>query len=80
MWWPRLNQDHVASNQTCGIGSASRVCSAPKHHCSIIVRWITQYFMKLDSESVEMTNVQGAKVGMKSIVEKCIINCEVNRG
>jgi hypothetical protein len=36
--------------------------------------------MKLDSESVEVANMQRAKIRMESIVEKGIINGEVDWG
>lgn len=47
----------------------SRVCTAPKHDCSILVRWVAQDLMQLHREAVQVTNVQRAKVAMEGIVE-----------
>ena len=36
--------------------------------------------MKMNCESIKVSNVQWPKVGMESVVKKCVIDCEVNRG
>ncbi len=77
---PRLDQDHVASDQTGSIGPAPRIGSTPKHHCSIIVCWVTQDLVKLNGEAVEVADMQRSKVGMEGVVEKGVVNGEVDWG
>lgn len=41
---------------------------APEDYGPVLVVGMPEHFMKLDSEAIEMTNVQRAKVGVKGIV------------
>jgi hypothetical protein len=72
-----LDQDHVASHQTCGVCTASRIGLAPKYDNAIAVRGVSEDFVEVHCESVQVANVQRTKVGVESIVEEGVINGEV---
>ena len=55
------------------------VCFAPKYNWSVFVFRHTQDIVELDSESIQVSNVQWSKVMMKSIIEKRIVNREIIR-
>ena len=40
----------------------------PKDYASVLVLRVAKYLMQLDGESVQMSNMQRAKVGVESIV------------
>ena len=69
VWRPGLNQNHVASNQACGIRTTPRVCLAVKDHRSVTIGGVSQDLMEMDRKAVEVTNVIGTEIRMKSIVE-----------
>ena len=77
---PRLDHDHIASEQTRRVGATSGIGFAPKHNPTIDVCRVSQYFVKLDSEAVEMADVQWAKIGIEAIVDETIVDGKVGGG
>ena len=69
VWRPGLNQNHVASNQACGIRTTPRVCLAVKDNGPVTIGGVSQNLMEMNREAVEVTNVIGTEIRMKSIVE-----------
>lgn len=65
---PCLNQDHVAGDQTCCVCAASWVRFTPEDHGLVTVGRVTQYLVEVNGKSVEVSNVQRAKIGMEGIV------------
>lgn len=78
MRWPGLNENHVASNQTGSIGTASSVCLAVEHYSPVTVRGISENLVEVHCKPVQMANVVRAKVCMKGIVEQRIVHREVH--
>ena len=75
---PRLDQDHVASHQTGGVCTASRIGLAPEYYYAIAICGVSEDFVEMNCESIQMANVQWAKVGVESIIEKGVVNGEVH--
>jgi hypothetical protein len=76
---PRLDHDHVACNETCGICAAARIGFAVENNWTIAVGWVTKNFVEENSEAVQVTDVEWAEISMESIVQKSVINSEVHR-
>jgi hypothetical protein len=53
---------------------------APENNWSALIFWCAENIVKLDSEAIQVSNVQGSKVVVESVVEKSIVNTEVARG
>lgn len=79
MGGPGLNQDHITSDQTCRICAIPRVRLAPEHNGSIVIFWVAKDFVKMDCESIEMTDMEGPEVGVEGIVEQAVIDGKVHR-
>jgi hypothetical protein len=56
-----------------------RVGAAPEDDSAVLVGWVAQNFMQLNSEAVEVTNVQWAEVTMEGIVQESLVDTEVDR-
>lgn len=46
----------------------SRIGMTPEHNGAILIVWMSQYFVELDGEAIQMADVQWTKVGVESIV------------
>lgn len=79
MGCPGLDQDHIASHQTSGVRTASRICFAPEDHDAITIRGVSKNFMEMNCEPIEVANVQWAEVGVESVVKEGIVNGEIHR-
>lgn len=79
MWRPRLDQNHVACDETRAVGTAPRVCFAVKHHSTIPICRISQNLMEVNCKSVQMSNVERTEVGMEGVVQQGIVDREVHR-
>lgn len=55
----------------------SRVSSAPENNGAVLVLLCAQDVMELDGESVEMADVQRAKIMVESVVQKSIVDGEI---
>lgn len=53
---------------------------APENHCSVLIIWVSQHFMKLNREAVKMPDVQRAKVCMECVVEEAAVDGEIEWG
>jgi hypothetical protein len=56
-----------------------RVGVAPEDDGPVLIRGVSQDLVKLHRESVQVANVQRAEVAMECIVEKGLVNAEVDR-
>lgn len=75
---PGLDEHHVAGNQAGSIRPAPGIRSTPKYNCSVIVGWIAKDLMELNGKSVEVSDVKRAKVVVECVVQKGIVNSEVD--
>ena len=74
-----MDENHVAGHEAGGICAAARIGLAVEDHRTITVGGVAKDLVEKDCESVQVTNVEGAEVCMECIVEKRIINSEVDR-
>lgn len=79
MGWPSLDQHHIACDETCSICPTSCICATPEDDCAITVGWITEDLVELHGKAVQVTDMQWAEVVVKSVVQKGVINGEVDR-
>lgn len=75
-----MDQDHVARNQASSIGPTSSIGLTPEDHRPIVVRRVTQYLMEVDSETVQVADVQRAKIGMEGVIKKRVVNGKIYGG
>jgi hypothetical protein len=73
-----LDHHHVACHQASSIGPTPRICSAPEYNCSVVVGWVAEDVMEVNSKPVEMTDVQWTEIGVEGIVEERVIDSEVD--
>lgn len=78
--WPRLNQDHVACHNASSICAATGISLAVENNRAVAVGRISEDLVEKHSEAVEMADVQRTEVGMECVVEKGIVNGEVDGG
>lgn len=78
MWWPILNEDHVARQQACRIRSTPRIWFAPEDYSPIFVLRISQYVVQYDSEAIQMTDMQRSEIRVEAVVEQFVINSKVD--
>jgi hypothetical protein len=78
--WPGLNQDHVACHNAGSICAATGIGLAVENNRAVAVGRISQDLVEKHSEAVEMADVQRTEVGMECVVEKGVVNSEVDRG
>ena len=57
-----------------------RVGAAPEDDSAVLVGWVSQNLMQLHSESVEVTNVQWAKVAVEGVVQERLVDTKVDGG
>jgi hypothetical protein len=55
-----------------------RVGAAPEDDCAVLIGGIAENFMQLNSEAVEVTNVQWAKVTVEGVVQECLVNAKID--
>lgn len=79
MGWPGLDQDHVTCHEACCIGAAACIGLAVENHGPVAVAGIAEYLVEKHSKPIQMTNVEWAEVGVEGIVQKGVINREVDR-
>lgn len=79
MWWPRLDQDHVAGHQTRGVCSTAGIWLAPEHHWAILVLGIAEDLMKLDRKLVQVADMQRTKVRVECVIYQGIVDSKVYR-
>ena len=79
MWRPRLNKNHIAGDQTGGIGTTPGILPAVQNDRPVAIRRIPQDFVKVDGKSIQMTNMERTKIRMEGVVEECIVNREIYR-
>jgi hypothetical protein len=62
----------------CGHALTPRIGAAPEDDGAFLVGRIAQNLVQLDSEAVEVANVQGAKVAVEGVVEQRLVDAEVD--
>lgn len=75
---PGLNEHHIASYDACNVCSASRVRFGPQNHWTIGIFWVSQDLMKVYRESVQVSDMERAKVCMERIVQEQPIDIEID--
>lgn len=73
-----MDEDHVASNKTCGIGTTPSVRLRVEHHWAITVGRVAQNLMEMDRKPVQMTYVEWTEVCMERVIKQGIIDREIH--
>lgn len=73
---------HLVSMSSSAMGGSdrlrtSRIGMTPEHNGAILIVWMSQYFVELDGEAIQMADVQWTKVGVESIVQQAVVDGEV---
>jgi hypothetical protein len=76
--WPGLDENHVAGHEASGVCAASRIGLTVEDNRAITVGGVSEDLVEKDCESVQVTNVERAEIRMECIVEKGIVNSEVD--
>lgn len=79
MGWPRLDQDHVASNQAGRVCTASGICPRVEDYCAVIIRGVAEQVMEVDGKAVQMADVEGPEVCVERVVKEGVIDGEIDR-
>lgn len=73
-----MDENHVAGHEASGVCAASRIGLTIEDHRAITVGGVSENLVEKDCESVQVTNVERAEIGMERVVEKGIVNSEVD--
>jgi hypothetical protein len=73
-----LDKNHIAGHEASGVCAASRIGFTVEDNRAVTVGGVSEDLMEKDCESVQVTNVERAEIRMESIVEKGIVNSEVD--
>lgn len=76
---PRLNQDHVASNQAGRVCTASCIRPRVEDYCAVVIRGITEQVMEVDGKAVQMADVEGPEICVERVVKESVIDGEIDR-